>query len=73
MIDLATTVRKSRVYNPLNSHKSKKVESIFSNNKGIANSDLPDMARRIVSSSPEACIAMAFAVGGIFGWLTSRR
>ncbi len=73
MIDLTTPIRKSSVLEPLNRHEYNKVDSAFSNNHFNMNSNFPDVARRIISSSPAAYVAMAFAVGGIFGWLTSRR
>ena len=72
MIDFATTVLKGRVLEPLNSDEYKKVNSLFARNNVNTNSDFPDVARRMVSTSPAACVGIAFAVGGLFGWLTSR-
>lgn len=73
MIDFATPVRKSRILDPLVKDKSTIVDSVFSGHYGDAMLDYSDVARRIVSSRPAACIALAFAVGGIVAWLTSRR
>ena len=73
MIDFATQVRKNRVLDPLRSDEYKQVDSVFSNNNGNPKSDIPDVARRIISSSPAASVALAFVFGGILGWLTSRR
>ena len=73
MIDFATPVRKNRVLDRLDSDEFKKVDLVVSSDNDITNSDFLDMARRIVSTSPAASVVLAFAVGGIIGWLTSRR
>ena len=73
MIDFATPIRRSRVLEPLNRVEYKNGDSVISRNNANTNSACSDVARRIVSSRPAACVAVAFAVGGIFGWLTSRR
>ena len=73
MIDFATPARKNRVLDPNNSDEFRRIDSIFSSNDGDSKSDIPDVARRIISSRPSICVAMAFVVGGIVGWLTSRR
>ena len=73
MIDFAKTIRKNRVLDRLDNDEFKKVDLVFSSNNGNANPDFPDLARRIVSTSPATSVALAFAAGGIFGWLTMRR
>lgn len=73
MIDFATPVRTNRVLDPLHSDEFKQVDFVFSNNNGNTNSDFPDLARRIVSSSPAVSVTLAFLFGGILGWLTSRK
>ena len=73
MIDFAKPIRKNGVLDRLVNDEFKKVDFVFSSNNGNANDDFPDLARRIVSTSPATSVALAFAVGGIFGWLTSRR
>ena len=73
MIDFRTTVRKNRVLDPLQSDESKKVNSVLSSGSGNTNQDIPDAARRMISSSPAAYVAIAFIFGGILGWLTSRK
>lgn len=73
MINFTTPVRKSRVFDPLNSLEYKKSDSASSTKHARTNSDFTDVARRIVSSSPATCVAIALSVGGIFGWLTSKR
>lgn len=73
MIDFATPVRKNRVLDPHNSDEFIRIDSVFSSNDGDSRSDFPDVARRIISSRPAVCVALAFVVGGIVGWLTSRR
>ena len=73
MIDFVTPVHKSRILDPLVRDRSTIADSVFSSNYGDTTSDIPDVARRFVSSRPAACIALAFAVGGIVAWLTSRR
>lgn len=73
MIDFAAPVRKSIMFEQLKSDERQKAKSGFSSNQGNTNSVFPDVARRIVSSSPATCVAMALTAGGIFGWLTSRR
>ena len=73
MIDFAKPIRKNRVLDRLVNDEFKKVDLVFSSNNGNVNADFPDLARRIVSTSPATSVALAFAVGGIFGWLTSRR
>ncbi len=73
MIDFATRVRKNRVLDPLHSDQDKLVDSVFSRKSGNTHSDFSDVARRMVSSSPAACVALAFVFGGVLGWLTSRR
>ncbi len=73
MIDFATRVRKNRVLDPVHSDHGKQVDSVFSSKNGNTHSDFSDVARRMVSSSPAACIALALVFGGVLGWLTSRR
>lgn len=73
MIDFATQVRKNRVLDPPHREEDKQLDSVVSSKDDNTKSDLSDMARRIVSSSPAACVALAFVFGGILGWLTSRR
>lgn len=73
MIDFRTTVRKNRVLDPLQSDESKKVNSVLSSGSGNTNQDISDAARRMISSSPAAYVAIAFIFGGILGWLTSRK
>ena len=34
---------------------------------------IPDEARRIIASMPSVCIATALIIGGLLGWLTSKR
>jgi len=34
---------------------------------------IPDEARKIVASMPTLSIATSLIIGGIFGWLTSKR
>ena len=36
-------------------------------------SDSLDLARQYIAARPTAVIAIAFAIGGALGWLTSRR
>ena len=73
MIDFVTPVRKNRLLNPHNRDEFGSIDSVFSSNDGESRSDFPDGARRIISSRPAVCVALAFVVGGIVGWLTSRR
>ena len=73
MIDFATQVRKNRVFDPPRREKDKQLDSVVSSENDSAKSDLSDVARRVVSSSPAACVALAFVFGGILGWLTWRR
>ena len=73
MIDFAKPVRKSIVFEQLKSDEHQKSKAGLSSNKGNTNSVFPDVARRIVSTRPGTCVAMALTAGGIFGWLTSRR
>ncbi len=73
MIDFGTVVRKNRALDPHNRDEFRSIDSVFSSNDSESRSDFPDAARRIISSRPAVCVALAFAVGGIVGWLTSRR
>ena len=73
MIDFVKPIQKNRVLNRPVNDEFKKADLAFSSHSGNANPDLPDLARRIVSTSPAKSVLSAFAVGGIFGWLTSRR
>lgn len=73
MIDFATQVPKKRVLDPLRSDQYKQIDTVFSSNNGNPKSDFPDLARRIISSSPGASVGMAFVFGGILGWLTLKR
>ncbi len=73
MIDFATQVRKKRELDPIEFDPFKIASSVFSNPLSETGAALPDAARRIVSSNPVGSIAIAFAIGGLIGWLTSRR
>lgn len=73
MIDFATQVRKKRELDPIEFDPFKIASSVFSKPLSETGAALPDAARRIVSSNPVGSIAIAFAIGGLIGWLTSRR
>lgn len=73
MIDFATQVRKNRVLDPPHREEDRQLDSLVSSENDNTKSDLSDVARRIVSSSPAASVALAFVFGGIVGWLTLRR
>ena len=44
-----------------------------SSNDRLGAKAIPDEARKIIASMPSVCIATAAIIGGIFGWLTSKR
>lgn len=73
MIDFATQVRKKRELDPIEFDPFKMVSSVISNPLSEPGTALPDAARRIISSNPVGSVALAFAIGGLFGWLTSKR
>ena len=73
MIDFATQVRKKRELDPNEFDPLKMVRSVLFNPLSETGSALPDAARRIISSNPVGSVALAFAIGGLIGWLTSRR
>ncbi len=73
MIDFATQARKKRQLDPIELDPFKMVSSILSNPLSETGSALPDAARRIISSNPVGSVALAFAIGGLIGWLTSKR
>ena len=73
MIDFATQVRRKRELDPIEIDPFKMANAIFLNPLSETGAAFPDAARRIVSSNPLGSIAMAFAIGGLIGWLTSRR
>lgn len=41
--------------------------------RSTSNSEIPDKLRRFIASKPTVCISAAFVVGGLLGWLTSKR
>lgn len=73
MIDFKNSIQKSRI--PLDSRKA--IGDLGTNLPtefgSVGASDIPDRARRVIAANPSVCVAAAFIVGGILGWLTSRR
>jgi len=73
MIDFATQVRKKRELDPTEIDLLKIASSVFSNPLSETGAALPDAARRIISSNPLGSLALAFGIGGLIGWLTSKK
>ena len=72
MIDFKNSIQKSRLTDS-QTRTGVNQTSFQTEGRGFATSEIPDRARRLIAASPAVSIAAAFVVGGILGWLTSRR
>ena len=73
MIDFKNSIQKSRI--PLDSRNAigGALINLPSEDGSVVASDIPDKARRLIAANPTVCVAAALIVGGVLGWLTSRR
>lgn len=73
MIDFRNSIQKSRI--PLDPQQANGVlvTKWPASDGGVVASDIPDKARRLIAANPSVCVAAALIVGGVLGWLTSRR
>ena len=73
MIDFATSIQKtSKFPERYNAGKSYLGEIVVDEHAEGA-SAISDTARRLIGSKPAMYFTIAFAVGGLLGWLTSKR
>ena len=73
MIDFATSIQKTRNYPERHDEAETYVGGAVVDEKGAGASSYSDTARRIIASRPAMYFTIALAVGGILGWLTSKR
>lgn|GEM_PF-1811611 len=73
MIDFKNSIQTSRI--PIDSQNAARdlVTNLAGYDNSVRASEIPDKARRLIAANPSVCVAAAFIVGGILGWLTSRR
>ena len=73
MIDFKNSIQTSRI--PLDSQNTfgERVTNLPAYDDSVRASEIPDKARRLIAANPSVCVVAAFIVGGILGWLTSRR
>ena len=73
MIDFKNSIQKSRISLDSQNGTSSPEDHLLGFDRGVASLDVPDRARRVIAAHPSVSVAAAFIIGGILGWLTSRR
>lgn len=71
MIDFETAVQ--RTNDTLRNNEQKVIrDDVIAHEYGSNRSDAMDLARQMIAARPAICFAIALAVGGAMGWLTSK-
>ncbi len=73
MIDFANSIQKTKTFPKRNNAEDTHFGDTTVDANGVETASISDISRRLIASNPAMYFTIALAVGGIQGWLTSKR
>lgn len=73
MIDFANSIQKTGTFPEGINAEDTLLGDTTVDAHGVETASISDTARRLIASNPATYFTIALAVGGILGWLTSKR